>query len=80
MPCCVIDEPIIKMPDINWRESLSDYANEKGLPVKKIQFNFLGKNIALYTDRNLVKRNDIDSKIIGKYLIEPIRDEMWGKE
>src|SRR5690606_1739565 len=46
LPCRVIDEPIIKQRDINWRESLYNYAKELGLPVKKIQFNFMGKNIA----------------------------------
>ena len=80
LPCCVIDEPIVKMPDVNWRESLYDYAKSKGLPVKRIQFNFMGKNIAIYTDRNLVKNPNCNTKEVNKYLIEPIRDELWGKE
>lgn len=76
LPCCVIDEPIVKQRDINWRESLFEYAKELGLPVKKIQFNFMGKNIALYTDVHMVKRNDINEKEIKKLLIDPIRDEL----
>lgn len=82
LPCCVIDEPIEKQPDINWRESLYDYALSLGLPVKKVQFNFMGKNIAIYTDKNLqykrINKNEEGMRIkeeIKKYLIEPIRYE-----
>jgi hypothetical protein len=76
LPCCVIDEPIVKMRDVNWRESLKEYAIKKGLPLKEIQFNFMGKNIALYTDRNLRQKaglSDIDKK---NFIISPIRYEL----
>jgi len=78
LPCCVIDEPIVKQRDINWRESLFDYANELGLPVKKVQFNFMGKNIALYTNRNL-KKKELQAEDLHRYLIDPIRDELCEK-
>ena len=56
LPCCVIDEPIIKMPDINWRESLKEYAIDKGFDVKQVKFGFMGKDIGLYTDKGLVQK------------------------
>ena len=69
LPCCVIDEPIEKREDVDWRLSLVDYAREKGFIVKEEQFNFKGKNVALYTDTNLVRRTDIDNKLIKFLLI-----------
>jgi hypothetical protein len=50
IPCCVIDEPITKMPDINWRESLIEYATSLGLTVKEVKLGFMGKDTALYTN------------------------------
>lgn len=76
LPCCVIDEPIIKERDINWRESLKEYAIKKGLPVKEIQFNFMGKNIALYTDRYLRKRGELNEIDRKNFLISPIKYEL----
>lgn len=55
LPCCVIDEPIEKLPDINWRESLVTYAKSLGIEVKTVKFGFMGKDIALYTDKYLKK-------------------------
>jgi hypothetical protein len=55
LPCCVIDEPIIKRPAVNWRESLKDYATEQGFDVKEVKFGFMGKDMAIYSDRRLVK-------------------------
>jgi len=55
LPCCVIDEPLIKKPNINWFESLIEYAKDKGFDVKKDTLNFKGQNILIYTDRYLVK-------------------------
>lgn len=69
LPCCVIDEPIEKREDVDWRLSLVDYAREKGFIVKEEQFNFKGKNVALYTDANLVRRTDIDNGLIKFLLI-----------
>jgi len=49
LPCCVIDEPIIPKPDINWLDSLEEYANNLGLPTKRFELNFKGQNIGFYT-------------------------------
>jgi hypothetical protein len=76
LPCCVIDEPIEKLPDINWRESLKEYAKKKGLYVKEIQFNFMGKNIALYTDRFLKTKGSLSDKDKKEYIIFPMRFEL----
>ncbi len=51
LPCCVIDEPIEIKPNINWLNSLEEYAIELGLPVKRTTFNFVGQGTALYTHR-----------------------------
>ncbi len=75
LPCCVIDEPIVKQPDINWRESLKEYAKERGLEVKEIQFNFMGKNIGLYTDRNLKRIGELSENDFKNFIISPIRYE-----
>jgi uncharacterized protein YihD (DUF1040 family) len=56
LPCCVIDEPLVKKPDINWLESLIDYAKEKGFDVKRDELNFKGQNILIYTDKYLTKK------------------------
>jgi len=47
-PCCVIGEPIIPQPNINWLLSLEKYAGELGHSVRKVQLNFRGQNIGLY--------------------------------
>jgi hypothetical protein len=75
IPCCVIDEPIVKLPDINWRESLKEYAKSKGIYLKEIQFNFMGKNIALYSDRKMKKKGELSEKDKREYLINPIKYE-----
>lgn len=51
LPCCVIDEPIKKEPNINWFDSLVEYARNMGLEPKVDQLNFKGKNKIIYTDR-----------------------------
>jgi hypothetical protein len=58
LPCCVIDEPLVKRPNVNWLESLIDYATEKDFEVKKDILNFKGQNILIYTDRYLDKINN----------------------
>lgn len=50
LPCCVVDEPLVKKPGINWINSLEEYAKEKGFSVKRTILNFKGQNIVLYTD------------------------------
>jgi len=73
VPCCVIDEPIVKEFGVNWRESLVDYATGLGFDVKKVQLNFKGKNIGIYSDRGLKKRENGDKELIKKILIDPRR-------
>lgn len=53
-PCCVVDEPIEIKPNINWMDSLEEYAKNLELPVEKIQLNFVRQNTGLFTRR---KRN-----------------------
>jgi hypothetical protein len=55
LPCCVIDEPIVKKPNIDWLESLVDYAKNLGFEVKKDKLNFKGQNVLIYTDQHLAK-------------------------
>lgn len=47
LPCCVIDEPIDKMPGINWLDSLQKYAEEKGHKIRRFELNFKGQNIGI---------------------------------
>lgn len=44
LPCCVINEPLIKKPNVNWFESLIDYAKLQGFDVKTDTLNFKGQN------------------------------------
>lgn len=53
LPCCVIDEPITKLPDINWRDSLFGLAESKRLNPQLVKLNFMGKDIAIYTKNNV---------------------------
>lgn len=55
LPCCVIDEPLIKKPNIDWLESLIDYAKDQGFDIKKDILNFKGQNVLIYTDKHLNK-------------------------
>ncbi len=54
LPCCVIGEPLIKKPNIDWLKSLIEYAEDKGFEVKKDILNFKGQNVLIYTDKHLV--------------------------
>ncbi len=47
-PCCVIDEPIEIKPNINWFNSLEDYAKDLNLPVKKMTLNFVRQSTGIY--------------------------------
>ena len=49
VPCCVIDEPINKVPGINWFESLVEYSKKLGFNTKTDILNFKGKNKILYS-------------------------------
>ncbi|MFZ5392270.1 MAG: hypothetical protein ACOZAR_03715 [Patescibacteria group bacterium] len=59
LPCCVIDEPIIKKPNVDWFGSLVDYARNLGLDPKVGQLNFKGKNRIIYSDNFFGKRSEI---------------------
>lgn len=55
LPCCVIDEPLVKKPDIDWLQSLVDYAEDLGFEVKRDSLNFKGQNVLIYTDTHLAE-------------------------
>ena len=55
LPCCVIGEPIVKKPGINWLDSLVEYAKSQGFKVKKDSLNFKGQNVIIYTDKKSKK-------------------------
>lgn len=44
MPCCVIDEPIIPQANIDWFDSLEEYAHKLGLKTERFELNFRGQN------------------------------------
>ena len=52
LPCCVIDEPIIPQADINWLDSLEEYAIKQGHDVKRFELNFKGQNVGIYTKKS----------------------------
>lgn len=54
LPCCVISEPLVKKPNINWFESLIDYAKNMGFEVKQDTLFFKGQNTLIYTDKYLI--------------------------
>ena len=49
MPCCVIGEPITPQPNIDWMDSLEEYANELGIITKRFELNFKGQNVGFYS-------------------------------
>lgn len=57
LPCCVIDEPIVPQADINWLDSLEEYALRKGHNVKRFELNFKGQNIGIYTQAYFEQSN-----------------------
>lgn len=56
LPCCVIDEPIEKQLNVNWFDSLVEYAGNCGFKPKTFQLNFKGRNKLLYSDKYFVKK------------------------
>lgn len=48
LPCCVIDEPIIPQPNIDWFDSLEEYAQALGLETARFELNFSGQNVGFY--------------------------------
>lgn len=69
-PCCVIDEPIEKQHGINWRDSLIEYAESLGHEVKTVQLNFKGRNIGIYTDKHLKRKESPNVEINKEILIK----------
>lgn len=49
LPCCVIDEPIVPKPEIDWIESLVDYAENKGFRVGRDKLGFKGQDTVIYS-------------------------------
>ncbi len=55
LPCCVIDEPLVKHPGINWFNSLFDYAHSLGLNPQIARLSFMGQSQVIYTQNHLHK-------------------------
>ena len=53
LPCCVIDEPIVKKPGINWFNSLVDYAAKLKLNPQVDSLNFVGQSRIIYTQNRV---------------------------
>lgn len=51
LPCCVIHEPILPPPGVQWIEWLAAYLVEKGFIVQPFQLNFKGQNIGFYAEK-----------------------------
>lgn len=51
LPCCVIDEPIVPQPNIDWFQSLEEYAHKLGLKTERFELNFRGQNKGFYSKR-----------------------------
>jgi hypothetical protein len=52
IPCCVVDEPVIKTEGIHWTDSVYELAVSLGLEPKKVKLDFMGKDICIYSDRH----------------------------
>jgi hypothetical protein len=48
LPCCVIGEPILPPPGVQWIQWLVEYTIAKGFSVEPFQLNFKGQNIGIY--------------------------------
>jgi SAM-dependent methyltransferase len=55
LPCCVIDEPEIPPPGVNWFSWLSDRARGVGVSVGHFRLNFKGQNIGFYSRGELAE-------------------------
>lgn len=49
LPCCVIDEPIVPQANIDWFDSLEQYANALGIKTERFELNFRGQNTGFYS-------------------------------
>ena len=52
LPCCIIQEPLLPLPDVHWIQCVVDYALHKELSVQPFRLNFKGQNIGLYLQPN----------------------------
>lgn len=48
LPCCVIGEPLLPPPGVEWIQWLVEYVMAKGFTVQPFQLNFKGQNIGFY--------------------------------
>lgn len=48
VPCCLYDEPVVRVPGLDWFDSLESYAKGKGLAPVRFELNFRGKNRGLH--------------------------------
>lgn len=53
LPCCVIDEPLVKKSGVNWFDSLVTTASNLKLNPKIATLNFVGQNQVIYTQNHL---------------------------
>lgn len=53
LPCCIIQEPLLPLPDVHWIQCVVDYALHKELSVEPFRLNFKGQNIGLYLQPSL---------------------------
>jgi len=51
VPCCLFDEPVVRVPGLDWFDSLESCARRKGLKLERFELNFRGKNRGLYLAR-----------------------------
>lgn len=54
VPCCLFDEPVIRVPGLDWFDSLESYAREKGFEPLRFELNVRGKNRGLYARHRAV--------------------------
>jgi hypothetical protein len=52
LPCCVIGEPIVVRPRVDWFESLVEHARGLGLKIERFELNFRGQNHGFYAARD----------------------------
>jgi len=51
LPCCVVDEPIVKRAGVNWLDSLFSYAQSLGLLPQKEKLGFVGQDMVLWVKK-----------------------------
>jgi hypothetical protein len=51
LPCCVIEEPIVPPPGVDWLACVLEHALDRGFRAQPFRLNFKGQNIGLYLTR-----------------------------